>query len=75
MKITSQDIGSYLSSSKSDKVIYLSADSENVLETVDMDSTYIIGGIVDRNRHKVSIGFFEVFNIQNRAHLLLKPLI
>ena len=34
------------------KIYYLSADSENELTTLDKDSTYIIGGIVDRNRYK-----------------------
>ena len=35
-----------------EKCIYLSADSPNVLETIDHDSVYIIGAIVDHNRHK-----------------------
>lgn len=34
------------------KVYYLSADSENNIETLDNDATYIIGGIVDRNKYK-----------------------
>ena len=33
-------------------VYYLSADSENTLEDIDYDTTYIIGGIIDRNRYK-----------------------
>lgn len=34
------------------KVIYLSSDSETTLETLDEGVTYIVGGIVDKNRHK-----------------------
>lgn len=33
-------------------VIYLSADAEETLETIDPNCTYIIGGLIDRNRFK-----------------------
>ena len=33
-------------------LVYLTADSPNVLPEVSADDIYIIGGIVDRNRHK-----------------------
>jgi tRNA (guanine9-N1)-methyltransferase len=36
------------------KLIYLSADAEEELETLQEDEVYIIGGLVDRNRHKAS---------------------
>ena len=35
-----------------DKVVYLTADAEAVLEDVEEDKVYVIGGLVDRNRHK-----------------------
>ncbi|ORY90280.1 guanine-1-methyltransferase-domain-containing protein [Leucosporidium creatinivorum] len=33
-------------------IIYLTGDSPNVLTTIEEDKTYILGGIVDRNRYK-----------------------
>lgn len=38
---------------ENDSVSYLSGDAEESLETLDDNGVYIIGGIVDRNRHKV----------------------
>lgn len=50
---TEADISSVLQECDMDKVIYLSADAEEELTEINDDFTYIIGGIVDRNRHKV----------------------
>jgi len=35
-----------------ENVVYLSSDAEETLNTLDPKTTYIIGGIVDHNRHK-----------------------
>jgi len=34
------------------EVIYLSAESDNIINQLEPYSTYIVGGLVDRNRHK-----------------------
>lgn len=42
-------------SPKTHRLVYLSADSQNELDSLSEDEIYIIGGIVDRNRYKVSM--------------------
>ena len=40
--------------SSSHQVVYLSADADEELSVLSENEIYVIGGIVDRNRHKVS---------------------
>lgn len=61
--------GKSRSTSEKDKVIYLTADAENELEELKEGETYIIGGICDHNRYKVSI--FDIFTfIQFQQHTI-----
>lgn len=51
---TSPEDGQRTSSPHLQKIVYLTADSEEELTELLADETYIIGGIVDHNRYKVS---------------------
>eukprot|EP00931_Biecheleriopsis_adriatica_P062289 TRINITY_DN37517_c0_g1_i1.p1 TRINITY_DN37517_c0_g1~~TRINITY_DN37517_c0_g1_i1.p1 ORF type:complete len:320 (-),score=110.56 TRINITY_DN37517_c0_g1_i1:189-1103(-) len=44
--------GAYVEAFPKERLVYLTADSEEVLESFDPEKVYIIGGIVDRNRLK-----------------------
>ena len=52
-----------------DKLVYLSADSENLIDKLDDSMTYIVGGIVDHNRYKLLT--FKKANEQGIKHARL----
>ncbi|NXU06615.1 TM10B methyltransferase, partial [Buphagus erythrorhynchus] len=43
---------SYLDLFPSETIVYLTPDSENVLEDIDPDKVYVLGGLVDESIHK-----------------------
>ncbi|XP_014211282.1 tRNA methyltransferase 10 homolog A [Copidosoma floridanum] len=42
----------YLSVFPKEKIVYLTSESENVIEDLNHDHVYVIGGLVDHNQHK-----------------------
>eukprot|EP00826_Nyctotherus_ovalis_P003822 TRINITY_DN10788_c0_g1_i1.p1 TRINITY_DN10788_c0_g1~~TRINITY_DN10788_c0_g1_i1.p1 ORF type:complete len:211 (+),score=19.11 TRINITY_DN10788_c0_g1_i1:239-871(+) len=42
----------YIELYKKEELIYLTADAKEILESINADKVYIIGGLVDRNRYK-----------------------
>lgn len=43
----------YLDVFPREDLVYLSSESENVIQTIEPNKMYIIGGLVDHNFHKV----------------------
>ena len=58
-----ESLESYICQDPDLDYIYLSADADEVLEAVKDNSILIIGGIVDRNRHKVRL--YSILTLQN----------
>ena len=42
--------GAYFEAFPKEKLVYLTADAEETLQSFDPEKVYVIGGIVDRNR-------------------------
>jgi tRNA (guanine9-N1)-methyltransferase len=43
---------SFMDVFEKEKIIYLTSESDNVLDTLEKGATYVIGGLVDHNHHK-----------------------
>lgn len=69
--ISTSDYQTVLGDVPLDNLVYLTADSNHVIETLESDKVYIIGGLVDRNRYKV---FWINGNANSRACAMTKPL-
>ncbi len=64
----------YLDVFPKEELVYLSSESPNVIQTLDDDKVYIIGGLVDHNRLKVLPSSFSSKKPTTTKHwLMAKP--
>lgn len=50
----------YAEAFSKDDIIYLSSESDNVINALDETKVYIIGGLVDHNAHKVALFILDL---------------
>ncbi|XP_043275392.1 tRNA methyltransferase 10 homolog A [Venturia canescens] len=62
---------SYLKMYNDKKIVYLTSESENVVDTLEPDCVYVIGGLVDHNSHK---GYCHKLAIQEKVRHARLPL-
>lgn len=55
----------YLDVFPREDLVYLSSESENVIQTIEPNKMYIIGGLVDHNFHKVYYQHRYLVTIKN----------
>ena len=70
VRISTDSFETVLGDVSQDNLVYLTADSNHVIQTLENDKVYIIGGLVDKNRYKV---FRISDNADNRACATIKP--
>lgn len=51
-------------------LVYLTADAEETIQELDAAKVYVIGGIVDRNRHKVGGRNYGLHKMQWRKEVV-----